>query len=154
MGRPSWDKTRLDLVRTISKRSVCKHYKVGVLFYRGKKPIVFGYNGPQVGEPHCVEVGCAKEDEKGNKLPAGSGKCRGAHAEMNAITNAALEGINLKNCGIICTFSPCYPCAKELINLGISEFVYEIPYDDERESCLVKELFERRGIILRQIKEG
>jgi len=151
--RPSWDKTRSDLVRIIARRSVCKHYHVGVLFYRGKKPVVFGYNGPPQGEPHCSEVGCAKEDENGKKLPAGSGKCRGAHAEMNAIINAALEGVSLRDCGVMCTFSPCYDCAKALVNLGIREFVYEIPYDDERESCLVKELFERRNIILRQIKE-
>ena len=62
---------------------------------------------------------------------------------MNAIINAALDGISLKDCGVACTYSPCYSCAKQLVNLGINEFVYEIPYDDEKESCLVKELFER-----------
>jgi len=56
----------------------------------------------------------------------------------------------LKDCGVACTFSPCYSCAKQLVNLGIKEFVYEISYDDEFEANVVKELFERRGIILRQ----
>ena len=152
-NRPSWDETRMDLVRTMAKRSVCKHYKVGVVFYREKTPVMSGYNGPPRGEPHCNEVGCAKEDEQGNKLPAGSGKCRGAHAEINGIVNAALDGISLKGCGVACTYSPCYACSKELINLGITEFLYEILYDDEEENRLVKELFQRRGVVLRQFKE-
>ena len=68
MTRPSWDKTRMSLVKVMSDRSVCKHYQVGVLFYRGKKAVISGYNGPPVGEPHCNEVGCAKEDENGNMI--------------------------------------------------------------------------------------
>ncbi|PIW74910.1 MAG: hypothetical protein CO003_00150 [Candidatus Portnoybacteria bacterium CG_4_8_14_3_um_filter_44_15] len=58
------------IVRIMAERSVCKHYQVGVVFYRGKKIIIGGYNGPPVGEPHCIEVGCAKEVD-GKKLPAG-----------------------------------------------------------------------------------
>jgi len=149
MSRPCWDKTRMLIVRIMAERSVCKHYQVGVVFYRGKKIIIGGYNGPPVGEPHCIEVGCAKEVD-GKKLPAGSNRCRGCHAEINAIINAAYDGISLKDCGVACTFSPCYSCAKQLVNLGIKEFVYEISYDDEFEANVVKELFERRGIILRQ----
>lgn len=150
MGRPSWDKTRMDMVRTMAKRSVCLHYQVGAVFYRNKKLLTFGYNGPPKGEPHCLEVGCAKEIN-GQKLPAGSGLCRGGHAERNAIINAAYEGISLKGAGICCTYSPCYDCAKDLVNLGITEFVYEKEYIEELPK--VKQLFNRRGITLRKFDE-
>lgn len=149
--RSSWDKTRMDLIKVIAQRSVCENYKVGTLLYRDKMPLVFGYNGPSKGEPHCNEVGCAKMDKNGNMLPAGSGLCRGGHAETNAIANAATNGINVSECGIICTYSPCYDCAKILMNLSIVEFVYEKKYTDEFDK--VKDLFSRRGVILRKFEE-
>lgn len=149
MNRPSWDQTRMDLIRVVAKRSVCKHYKVAALAYRSKMPLSFGYNGPPKGEPHCSDIGCIKEDKNGNKLPSGTGgRCRGSHAEINVIANASIHNISLKECSIICIYSPCYACAKTLVNLGIVEFVYEKEYIDEFE--LVDSLFQRRGVIFRK----
>ncbi len=150
MERPLWDETFMNFVSEISRRSVCRHYKVGAAFVKNNnRSIVFGYNGPPKGEVHCQEVGCAKEKD-GVKLPAGSGKCRGAHAETNAIANAATEGINLSGCRVYCIFTPCYDCAKMLVNLGIGEFVYQKEYDSPEENHQVRRLFAERGIGFRQ----
>lgn len=151
IGRVTWDELFMWSARLYSMRSSCKHYKVGAIFVKGNRIVSAGYNGPPKGEPHCAKVGCARMDANGNKLPAGSGLCRGAHAEINGVYNvAALGGIALEGTIIYCTYSPCYSCAKHLVNLGIKEFVYELDYDNIQESSRVTELFSRRGIKLRK----
>lgn len=148
-GRIGWDEVFMAITKIFSLRSACNYYKVGVVFVRSNRILCAGYNGPPRDEPHCVEVGCAKEDENGNRLPAGSGLCRGAHAEMNAIANASTEGVMLDGATVYCTYSPCYDCAKILVNLGIRTFIYEMEYQEE-EGRRAIELLRRRGIEVRQ----
>lgn len=146
-----WDETAREIIHAYAKRSHCVHFKVGVAFFIRDILVATGYNGPPRGEPHCDKFGCAKIGLDGKRLPAGSGLCRGAHAEMNALANAASEGINLHLTTVYCTYSPCYDCAKVLVNLGIREFVYEKDYPDEYPK--VFELFKRQGIEIRKFKE-
>jgi len=148
---PSWDDIGIGVVRLYADKSHCEYYKVGAVFFRDKRQLSVGYNGPSSGEDHCDEVGCVKEIN-GKKLPSGSGLCRGAHAEMNAVANAAAEGISIKGTRIYCTYSPCYECAKVLANIPITEFIYEKEYKEDGSKAL--ELFARRGIVVRQHKEG
>jgi dCMP deaminase len=42
------------------------------------------------------------------------------HAEVNAVTTAALHGVSTENCTAYVTFSPCSRCAAVLINAGIT----------------------------------
>ena len=42
-----------------------------------------------------------------------------AHAEANAIANAAAVGTPLEGCSIVVTKYPCHECAKLIINAGI-----------------------------------
>ncbi|MFH1175380.1 MAG: dCMP deaminase family protein [bacterium] len=144
MSRMEWDNLFMEIVRLYSKRSVCKHFKVGAVFVRNKRILSAGYNGSPKGEVHCIEVGCAKEDENGKRLPYGSGRCRGAHAEMNAIANASSEHVSLESATVYCTFSPCYDCSKILANLGIKKYVFDTHYPDEDQEAM--KLFRRQGI--------
>lgn len=43
------------------------------------------------------------------------------HAEVNAVTTAALHGVSTEGCNAYVTFSPCSRCAAVLINAGIKE---------------------------------
>lgn len=149
--RISWDELFMSMVRLYSRRSVCKYYKIGVVFVRDSRILCAGYNGPPRHEPHCIEVGCAKEDKNGKRLPAGSGLCRGAHAEMNALVNANIEHVELTGSTVYCISSPCYDCAKHLIGFGIKEFVFEKEYK-EAEGRKAMELLKRRGVKMRQFK--
>lgn len=137
-------------VRAYAMRSACINYKVGAIFVRGDRILAGGYNGPPRNEPNCNEVGCAKRDGNDGILPAGSGLCRGAHAEMNALVNASAEGADLEGTKVYCTFSPCFDCAKHLVNLGIREFVYEIEYK-EPEGQRAIELLKRRNIAVKKL---
>jgi dCMP deaminase len=139
------------IARLYARRSTCKYFKIGVVFVRNNRILTAGYNGPPRGEPHCEEVGCQKEDGSGKRLPAGSGLCRGAHAETNAIANASTEGVNLSGAKVYCSFSPCFDCAKILVNLGVIEFIYADDYP-EKENPMAIDLFQRQGVIVRKFK--
>ncbi len=147
--RPTWDETFFDTTKVWAKRSSCKHYKVGAAFVRGKQLLQIGYNGPPQGVDECSDVGCRKE-VNGIRLASGSGRCIGAHAEMNGIVNAALNGVNLSGCRVYCSYSPCLECAKHLVNLRITEFIYLKKYKEEFSQ--IEDLFKKVGIILRQYK--
>lgn len=148
--RIDWDSLFMEIVRLYARRSVCKHFQVGVAFSRDNRILCAGYNGPPKGELHCncSESGCAKEDVFGNRLPTGSGLCRGAHAEMNALANANLEGVILKGATVYCTYSPCYDCSKVLVNLGIKRFVFNKWYKDGNEHDRAMALFKNQGIVV------
>jgi len=147
MAAPTWDDTAMGVLKEYEKRVHCKWFKIAVVFYRGDEFLTAGYNGPSRGEPHCDEVGCLKE-VNGIRLPAGSGLCRGAHAEMNALANAAENNKDLHGARLYCSFSPCYTCAKTLANLSITDYVYRERYPDEDNRGI--ELLLRRGIFVRQ----
>ncbi len=141
MERPSWDETWMEVVRVFEKRVTCIHYQVAAIIANGQRWIAEGYNGPVAGEPHCTEVGCAKMVD-GQKLPPGSGKCRGDHAELNALGKA---GDKARGASLYCTYRPCLTCAKRIINQGIKRVVYYKEYDGEEEARF---LLRRRGIDL------
>lgn len=148
-GRIEWHDVFTMLTKIYGLRSSCVHYKVGVVAARGDLILTAGYNGPPPKEPHCHEVGCAKCDERGNKLPAGSGLCRGSHAEMNCLANANIEPAVLQGSTIYSTYSPCHDCAKHLVRFSLRGFVYQKDYDEE-EGRRAKEVLARHGVEVRQ----
>ena len=48
---------------------------------------------------------------------------RTAHAEQNAIANSARFGVALNGATLYCNMTPCYTCAKMIINSGIKKVV-------------------------------
>jgi dCMP deaminase len=49
------------------------------------------------------------------------------HAERNAIYNAALAGISLKDCRIYVPWFPCMDCARAIVQVGIRELIAIVP---------------------------
>lgn len=69
--------------------------------------------------------------------------CRLAgHAEANGIAFASRHGLSLEGANCTVTHMPCYNCALLLVNAGIAEVVYDIPYRSE----LGVELLRQAGI--------
>lgn len=97
------------------QRSSCPRAQVGVTATRDNRVIASGYVGAPADTPHCLEVGCLIENDH----------CiRSIHAEANLIAWCAREGISLKGATLWCTYSPCYNCAKLIVNLGVAQIVY------------------------------
>jgi len=126
--RPSWDQYFLTITRQVAERSTCNRAKVGAVIVRDKNILASGYNGAPAGLPHCTEVGCLIYQ---SKTPTGETEenCyRTIHAEINAIAQAAKNGVSIRDADIYVTHTPCIHCLKVLINTGIKRIFYEKEY--------------------------
>lgn len=143
--RPSIDEYFIEIANVVSKRSTCLRHKNGAVLVKDKHIISTGYNGAPSGLPHCSEVGCLREK---NHIPSGERHelCRGAHAEANAIVQAALQGVSTEGSTMYSTHRPCSFCAKLIINANIKEVIYIYSYPDE----LALELLTTAGVKMRQ----
>jgi dCMP deaminase len=70
---------------------------------------------------------------------------RTAHAEQNAIVQAAKLGVAIDGATLYGKFVPCPVCAKMLINAGIKRIVCERKYHNGAES---EEMFKQVGVEL------
>lgn len=140
--RPSWDEYFKQLTEVVATRSTCLRRSVGALIVRDKRILATGYNGAPSGLPHCLDVGCLR-DQLG--VPSGERQelCRGLHAEQNAIIQASLHGISVKGGTIYVTLAPCVTCAKMIINAGIERVVYRDTYAD----ALAMQMLAEAGVV-------
>jgi len=105
---------------------------------KDKKILATGYNGAPSGLKHCLEIGCLRE-----KLGIPSGErhelCRATHAEQNAIVQAALFGVSIKDGILYSTTQPCILCTKLIINAGIRKIIVKDSYPDKMSREMLKE---------------
>ena len=145
LNRPGWDEYFLDIAQLVARRSTCLRRQVGALIVKDRRILATGYNGTPAGITHCDVTGCLRE-----KLGIPSGErhelCRGLHSEQNALLQAALYGISVKESMLYCTNQPCIICAKMLINAGIREIVIADGYPDK----MAREFLDEAGIKVRR----
>lgn len=136
--RPDWDNYFLELTDVVKKRSTCLRRQVGAIIVKDNRILSTGYNGVPAKISHCSEVGCLREKLK---VPSGERHelCRGLHAEQNAIIQAALHGVSIKDSTIYTNTKPCSICTKMIINAGIKRIVYQIDYVDKLADELLAE---------------
>lgn len=146
--RPLWDDYFMDIAKTVASRSTCLRRNVGAVLVKDKRILSTGYNGAPRGCRHCEETGCLREQLG---IPSGERHeiCRGSHAEINAIAQAAANGIATEECWVYCTLAPCPFCAKALINAGCRKVIYGDKYDD----TLGIKLLEEAGVEVRPLKD-
>ncbi|NLY18703.1 MAG: cytidine deaminase [Clostridiaceae bacterium] len=139
--RPSWDEYFMDIVELVKKRSTCLRRQVGALIVKDKRILATGYNGAPTRCKHCAEIGCLRDELK---IPSGQRHevCRAAHAEQNAIVQAAYSGTCVKGGIMYVTTQPCVLCAKLIINAGIIKVVFKGDYPDP----LAMELLQEAGV--------
>lgn len=126
--RPGIDEYFLKIACVVSERSTCQRHHIGAIAVLDKRILATGYNGAPSGLKDCLELGCLR-NEMG--IPSGERHeiCRAVHAEQNIIIQAAIHGISIKDSTIYCTHTPCFLCAKMLINAQIKRFVTFKNYD-------------------------
>ena len=135
--RPPWPVYFMDIADLVARRSTCLRRHVGAVAVKGKRILATGYNGAPSGIPHCLDVGCLREQEG---IPSGERHelCRGIHAEQNVIIQAAHHGVSIEGATLYCTNLPCVICSKMLINAGIREIIYREGYADSLSEALLK----------------
>ena len=104
----------LTVARLTAMRSTCKRMSVGCVIVKDHRIISTGYNGALPNHAECSDKNCDI-----------SYPCQIAvHAEANAITWAAKEGLSLKDTSIWCTHLPCQKCTELIIQAGIKDVFY------------------------------
>lgn len=143
MPRPSWDEYWMAMANLVATRATCNRKHVGAVIVKANRIISTGYNGAPAGLPHCDDVDHEMKDIDGRP------SCiRTLHAESNALDQA---GPAASGGTLYATVTPCYECAKRIINSGIVRVVYGEWYNS-RNTDLVRSLFDTAGVKMEQWK--
>lgn len=148
--RPSWDEYFLQLADIIGSRGTCDRGRAGAILVKDKRILATGYVGSPIGIAHCDEVGHEMHTVTGEDGTVSRHCIRTAHAELNAITNAARVGIAVEGATLYCKFLPCYTCAKAIINAGVKRVVTLKDYHASKQSKII---FKKAGVKLEIINK-
>lgn len=147
--RIPWDNYFMQIAEQVATRATCDRLHVGAVIVVNKTIVSTGYNGAPRGLPHCDEVGHLLKDMGGRQSCV-----RTAHAEANALAQAARTGTRVDTGHIYTTASPCYDCLKLIINAGIHGIVCGAPYGSRYGlSEEVSKLAEHAGLYVRFLSE-
>ena len=148
--RPDWDTYFMNIAEQVKTRCNCMSPAKGAIIVKDKMILSTGYNGTPKGTKHCSDGGCDRCTARHEgKIESGdySIPCVCAHAEENAIVQAAYNGASTKGSVLYTTFTPCITCARMIINAGIKEVFAKVPYPDD----VGKKLLEEAGIKLHML---
>ncbi|MFT6361260.1 MAG: dCMP deaminase [Candidatus Paceibacteria bacterium] len=141
--RPSWDEYFIEIMSMVGKRGTCDRGQAGSIITRDNRILATGYAGAPSGIPHCDDVG----HEMHTVTQPNGGETqhctRTTHAEQNAIAAAARHGVAIEGGTIYCKMTPCYICAKLIINSGLKRVIALKDYHAGDRS---KEIFKEAGI--------
>jgi len=148
--RPSWDEYFMKIAKVVGERGTCDRGRAGAVIVKDKRIIATGYVGAPTGLPHCDEVGHLLCDTINPDGKISKHCIRTAHAEQNAIVQAALHGVSTKGATLYVSFEPCFTCAKMIINAGIKRVVCEKKYHAAE---LTRKFFKQAGVKLVVLKK-
>jgi len=145
-----WDKRFMDLAKHIATWSKDRGRHVGAVIVGSDNEIrSTGYNG--------IPRGVSDDVTARHSRDGGEKYIWAAHAERNAIYNAARVGVPLKGCRMYCTLYPCADCAIAIIQSGIAELVTYAPdFSDASYGEIYKRakvMFAEAGVVVRYMEE-
>lgn len=145
--REDWDTYFMGFAIRAASRATCPRGSVGCVFVRNRDIISTGYNGSISGTEHCNEV---PEDEH-----VVNGHCDVVlHAEINAIIRAARTGVSLLGSEVYITHRPCWPCAKALLNVGVTKIIFFSNYRSEDPAAKKVERYcAKKNVTLMQLRQ-
>ena len=133
--RLTWEQYFSLIVNVTKLRSSCDRLKVGCIIIRDNRILTTGYNGHIPGSPHNSYI-----ENNHEQLTI--------HAEVNAVSYASKNGININNSVAYITHYPCPNCTKALISSGIKEIYYLNDYNNSKISQM---LLQSAGIKVNKI---
>ena len=140
----------MEIASVVSKRSTCIKRKVGAVLVKDSHILATGYNGAPSGLSHCTAETCVRKNLKSGEKPE---LCRGVHAEINCIIQAAIHGTSIKgDTTLYSTHFPCMSCLKMIINAGIKKLVYRKGYDMENK--VKEELIKESNLIINKFSNN
>ena len=136
--RLEWDRYFLKICRVVAERSTCTRARVGAVVVRDRLILTTGYNGSPAGHPHCTEVGCLVVKSLNPEGQEEENCIRTIHAEINAIAQAAKNGVTIKGADIYIPPRPCMHGLTVLLTVGNQLICYEKEYKLERVAWLLE----------------
>lgn len=109
----------MDIAERVGHMSYDNIYKVGSIIVKDGQILSQGWNGMPSGMSNDTR------DTDGITNP------EVIHSEANALMKLAKHGGNCNGATIYCTFSPCWGCAKLILQSGIKRLVYKHVYDEK-----------------------
>jgi len=134
IARPVKDKYFMNIAREVAQRSTCLRRKFGAIIVKDNVILSSGYFGAPRGTPNCIDLGKCALDEVNVPITSKYEACRGVHAEMNTVINAARSGARIIN-GTMYVYGydtkaeqiiygkPCKVCRRVIVNAGIRDVV-------------------------------
>lgn len=145
--RPSWDSYFMALASLAARRCNCMKRAVGCVLVDSKRRVIStGYNGTPRHLTNCMEGGCPRCNSGDVSSGVSLATCLCLHAEENALLEAGRERIR-DGSVLYCNTCPCLTCSIKIVQVGISEVVYNQGYSMDGETARV---FLSAGIRLRQ----
>lgn len=118
-----YDETMLATAKLFGELSYCEKKKVGALIAKDGRILATGYNGTVSGFDNKCETYDAVEDKLVTSPYV-------IHAEQNVLMFCAKNGIPTDGTTMYITLSPCYTCAKLIVQAGIKGVVFLEYYKD------------------------
>lgn len=111
----------LSIAKAIAQEFSKYNTKVGcVIVGPNNEVLSIGYNG--------APRGCSADEDWRRERP--ESLFWAAHAELNALTNAARVGTPLEGGTLVVTHMPCMDCARAIVQAGIKEVHCPVPEAD------------------------
>ena len=118
------DKNFINIATELATASKCVSKQVGAVIVKDGRILSTGYNGTPAGYTNCVD----HWDDQYTSEHHEWSKTYEIHAEMNAIYNASLTGVSLRDSTLYVYGLPiCNECAKGIIQCGIKKVVATRP---------------------------
>ena len=136
----------MSLAKQVETGANCKGSRIGAVIVLGNRVVSTGYNGTPDQFTNCMDGGCVRcNDSYLNKVGRSeemtdqghiSGRaldvCICVHAEQNAFLSAARTGVVLQGGVLYTTWSPCFICLKEALQIGIQRIIYRDTYGSNK----------------------
>ena len=152
--RPTWNEYFMILAKMAATRSTCLSRPTGAVIIKNKQVLSTGYNGSMPGIAHCTDDGVCYRRGSGASDAGKYDNCRSAHAEANALAQAAKNGTNVDGASIYVTLYPCYVCTKLMVQAGIKKVYYEYEYKsvDSKRDKLWEEALKQTGLEIEKVE--
>lgn len=142
--RPTWDEYFINIAKVVGTRATCDRGRTGCILVKDKHIISTGYVGAPAGCKSCDDIGHEMNTVTHEDGTVTKHCIRTTHNEQNAIIQAARFGVSTDGSTLYCMMTPCYTCAKLIINAGIKRVVAEKDYHAGARS---KEIFKEAGVL-------
>ncbi len=137
----NFDDMYMEIAHSISKQSRARRVQVGALLVKDDNILSFGYNGTPSGfDNNCEEPGQGAPVGINGDFTDLVTRKEVLHAESNALMKIARSTQSSDGSTLYLTLSPCFECAKLIVQSGVKRVVFGQQYRDDSPITFLEQL--------------